>query len=247
MHRLAPPLSTRTNLTVLNLSHNLICDDGADLLASAISNMSRFRPLFPAHLQMNGKGVAGAHTDHLAARLFHLDVGSNDIGDEGISSLFEALQNCQSLAMLELSFNDFGSDGLGLLTNTTLTTLDLSGNSIGSQAMERLQPLLSANSSLSHLDLGMCELESHGAEAVAKGLGRATSLRRLELPSNNIGDRGEATMRTPVTFSADARTGPACRGTDAGTDIHPRWLTRSTFPRVVALLFVPQPCVPRPL
>ena len=68
-----------------------------------------------------------------------MELGGNNIGDEGAAALAQGLRNNTALTTLYLHDNDIGDDGaaalaLTLRNNTALTTLKLQGNDIGATA-----------------------------------------------------------------------------------------------------------------
>ncbi|KAG0025896.1 hypothetical protein BGZ82_009786 [Podila clonocystis] len=77
-----------------------------------------------------------------------------------------------------------------LKTNTTLTNLDLWGNSIGDNGAQSLAEALKNNSTLTTLDLWRNSIGDNGALALAELLERNSSLTTLSLGYNSIGPKG---------------------------------------------------------
>jgi hypothetical protein len=75
-----------------------------------------------------------------------------------------------------------------LCSNTTLTSLDLSHNELGSGGGVEVAKLLRANRSLAHLHLSSCELGDVGWRAIAAALPHNTAVTRL------VGEPGVATL-----------------------------------------------------
>ena len=91
----------------------------------------------------------------------------NNIGDEGIKELTEALK-----------------------TNTTLTTLNLQQKNIGDEDIKALAEALKTNTTLTTLNLQQNNIGDEGIEALAEALKTNKTLKTLNLQQNNIGDEG---------------------------------------------------------
>jgi ubiquitin-conjugating enzyme E2 D/E len=106
-----------TSITNLNLGHGDISDDGASILALLLQ-----------------------HNRHITS--LNLDYNRR-IGDEGGKALArELMHRNDSLEVLHLGFCDIGLEGFKMFaevlrTNSTLTTLGLQGNGLGSAAWTR--------------------------------------------------------------------------------------------------------------
>jgi hypothetical protein len=157
-------------LTVLDLSHKFMGNDGAKALASALQCNTHVVVLF---LQHNHLGPAAARS--LASvlshhpRLAHLYLDDNHIGDEG----------CQAIAQL-------------LQTSKTLQVLKLSDNQIGVQGARTIASALSYTSSLQYLSLHKNCLREGGIQVICDALGggqehsTAPTLRWLDLRCNKV-------------------------------------------------------------
>ncbi|KAI8599884.1 hypothetical protein EDD21DRAFT_432081 [Dissophora ornata] len=77
-----------------------------------------------------------------------------------------------------------------LKTNTTLTTLDLRGNSIGNEGALALSEALKTNTTLTTLNLWMNSIGKEGALALSETLKTNTTLTTLDLEGNSIGNQG---------------------------------------------------------
>ncbi|KAF9342284.1 hypothetical protein BGX26_007871, partial [Mortierella sp. AD094] len=88
-----------------------------------------------------------------------------------------------------------GRKELGILaetlkTNSTLTTLNLGGNSIGPNGAKALSEALKTNSTLTTLNLGGNLIEPNGAKALSEALKTNSTLTTLDLRYNLIGPDG---------------------------------------------------------
>ena len=81
-----------------------------------------------------------------------------------------------------------------LTANTSLTRLDLSGNNIGDPGATLLAQVLQTNLTLENVGLSRILMGDAGASALAKALTVNTSLTRLDLSNNIIGDPGAISL-----------------------------------------------------
>ena len=116
-----------------------------------------------------------------------------------IAALSEALAVNTSLTTLDLSRNSIGAEGAtslsqALAVNTYLTTLDLSGNSIGDAGTTSLSQALAVNTSLTTLRLYGNSIGDEAATSLSQALAVNTSLTTLDLSANFIGDEGATSL-----------------------------------------------------
>ena len=81
-----------------------------------------------------------------------------------------------------------------LSVNSSLTHLDLTGNSIGDSGAASLSQALAVNSSLTNLNLGWNYISDSGAASLSQALAVNSSLTNLNLSWNSIGDSGAASL-----------------------------------------------------
>ena len=111
------------------------------------------------------------------------------------STLFLALRVNTSLRSLNLSGNFFGNEvanslSQALRVNTCLTSLNLSRNSIGCEGANSLSQALRVNTSLTSLHLHDNSIGDKGANFLSQALRVNASLTFLDLSKNLIGDEG---------------------------------------------------------
>ena len=116
-----------------------------------------------------------------------------------VSTLCLALRVNTSLTSLDLSENSIGDEGASSLSealrvNTSLTSLDLSENSIGDEGASSLSEALRVNTSLTSLDLSENSIGDEGASSLSEALRVNTSLTSLDLSDNSIGDEGASSL-----------------------------------------------------
>jgi hypothetical protein len=155
---MVPFLQNANNLTQLHLNNNDIQSEGFNLLFRAlrdspietlscdrcgIESIEIDNGHFPKHLEFlnlydNSINVNGCHglaklLQGADSTLTGLNLAGNQIDDEGVAILIDALQNNTSLQELELSKNQIHDEGVAILvdalqSNTSLKELDISEN-----------------------------------------------------------------------------------------------------------------------
>jgi Ran GTPase-activating protein (RanGAP) involved in mRNA processing and transport/CRISPR/Cas system-associated exonuclease Cas4 (RecB family) len=138
-------------------------------------------------------------------QLRHIDLSGNNIRDVGASSVAGLLLVQTQMESLVLACNDIGPTGgetlfRAVASNNTVRILELGSNSginrnhIGPRCGPALQSLLQNNSCLQALGLSGNGLGAGPMTHIHDGLRRNTSLRTLDLSSNNIGNDGCAVL-----------------------------------------------------
>ncbi len=120
-------------------------------------------------------------------------MGSNAIGEDACDALHDSLVTDTSLTVLELrngGISDVGCKRIGaaLQINQRLTYLDLSRNPVGDSGLTALAVGLSCpTSAVSSLDVNSCLLCGGAAEALATSLQASMiKLRHLNLGNNRL-------------------------------------------------------------
>ena len=116
-----------------------------------------------------------------------------------LSTLRLALRANTSLTSLDLSRNSIDDEGANSLcqalkVNTSLTSLSLGLNSIGDEGAHSLSEALRVNTSLTSLVLVKNVIRDGGANFLSEALKVNTSLTSLDLFGNFIGDEGAASL-----------------------------------------------------
>ena len=105
----------------------------------------------------------------------------------------------KTLKLLEISGSSAGFVSDVLTANTTLTDLDLSGNRIGDSGAGSLSYALTVNVTLTDLDLSRNDIGASGAGSLSDALTVNTTLTDLDLSGNGIGDSGAAFLSEALT------------------------------------------------
>ncbi|KAI8820968.1 uncharacterized protein EV422DRAFT_47627 [Fimicolochytrium jonesii] len=126
--------------------------------------------------------------------LRELDLGCNEIGDEGAKSIASWLKEDVTLESLNLRYNNIGPQGVGAIAqalqiNEVLRSLDMSGNGASEEGGMEMANMLQLNTSLEALNLARTYLTATALIALSTVLHNNTSLITLNI-SNNYSARG---------------------------------------------------------
>jgi Ran GTPase-activating protein (RanGAP) involved in mRNA processing and transport len=188
-------------LYVLKLPYNNLRDEGASIIASAISH------------------EIGRFHHHLSV----LDLGFNSIGDTGCAYLaLHCIAGNLHLHSLCLSGNQVGPDGIsaiatGILHGTALRSLHLSANNIGPNGIKAIAGAIAKNEAnkqqlvangdadvnsvraMEDLHLGSTSMTSDGFSAISVMMMLNSSLRSISLCDNNLDDQDMLLLSQALT------------------------------------------------
>ncbi|CAM9219645.1 unnamed protein product [Ectocarpus fasciculatus] len=204
---LATTLPLLPNLASLNLRENRLTDASLDnILAEAV----RLECLTSLDLSCNkidhSALVLREYVASARCKLQRLSLSNADVDDDECNSLMEALAGNVSVKALDLSHNmigdketynfvrpDYTTGGEAVAemieTNTTLSSLDLSWNSVRMASGVSLGESLAHNSALTELKVAHNSLADAGVQAIAQSLRSNGSLRLLDISFNNMKPR----------------------------------------------------------
>ena len=133
-----------------------------------------------------------------------------------IAAFSQALAANTSLTTLDLSQNSIGDEGAtslsqALALNTSLTTLTLSQNSIGAEGATTLSEALAVKTSLTTLHLSWNSIGAEGATSLFQALAVNTSLTTLTLSHNSIGAEGATSFSQALALNTSLTTLHLCR------------------------------------
>lgn len=199
---MAEVLRDKQNLKKLSLQLNNIGEGGASHLARILCNSS---------------------LEEFSIYATQLDLHDRCIGDGGVAVLGGALQCTNCLKALCIAQNGVTGIGVGhiinaLHRNSTITTLDLSSNSIDSKGVILLAGhLREASCILERLILdGNCGVGNDGAKAIALALCGNTSLKALSLRSCGIREKGAERFATVLSQNQTLQELGFCGNVDVG-------------------------------
>lgn len=169
---IADVLKTNNTLEQLDLSENNICSNGAKAIFEALHDNKSLKILDLARNEIKRFEINTGETMSIISNclkskdcpLVELDLWGNDLDDDDIKDLANALKENEKLEELELSLNEFSSSGLQYLSdalkiNKLLKSIGLNGLDLDDK--DRLIFLemidtskLNCNDNISYVDFG---------------------------------------------------------------------------------------------
>ncbi|XP_072892742.1 NACHT, LRR and PYD domains-containing protein 5-like [Hemitrygon akajei] len=153
---LVSALSTNRSLTELDVSGNKLGDLGVKLVSAALRNPEcKIQKLVLIEVGLTDSGTRDLATTLSTNRsVMALDLNKNRLGDSGVKLVSAALRNpeckIQKLGLNCVGLTDSGADDIlsALITNQTLTGLDLGLNSLTDRSIPALRRLILTRRSL---------------------------------------------------------------------------------------------------
>ncbi|XP_053462088.1 NACHT, LRR and PYD domains-containing protein 13 [Nycticebus coucang] len=191
------------NMTRLCLGLNELQDEGAELLCDALTQPNCTLKRLELWLCQLGAPSCRYLSDALLKNksLTHLNLSRNQLGDEGVKFLSEALSypDC-SLRCLNLSGCSFTTEGCQELSdalkhNHNMHILDIGRNDLGDNGAKLLCEALKASScSLNTLGLEKCNLTAACCQHLSSLLSSHKKLAELNLIGNDLEPDGVKTL-----------------------------------------------------
>eukprot|EP01103_Thecamoeba_quadrilineata_P016006 TRINITY_DN5227_c0_g1_i1.p1 TRINITY_DN5227_c0_g1~~TRINITY_DN5227_c0_g1_i1.p1 ORF type:complete len:599 (+),score=47.59 TRINITY_DN5227_c0_g1_i1:28-1824(+) len=127
--------------------------------------------------------------------LTELQLKSNQLNDEGVGSICEAIHHLSFLKALNLRNNKMGPKGASSLSRllpklTNLTSLNIGVNKIKDEGILSICDILYKLSSLEVLDLSQTEMGPKGAASLSYLLPQLSNLTSLNIGDNTLRDEG---------------------------------------------------------
>lgn len=174
-------------LTDLNVSENTSCP--SNTLLRHPESLPNIRKLDISKNVVMSEGEFSSLCELIKNRtsLTDLNHAYNEISEEQLDQLTEALQASVSLRKLNLCFNDFKSGAAftrfarALSHNTVLESLNLNRNKIGTDGATALSRALRHNTTLTNLYLAMCQIPRVGVSSLLDLVKENTTLQSLNL------------------------------------------------------------------
>jgi Leucine-rich repeat (LRR) protein len=206
-------------LTSINLSDNQLCGErmdhqglvhgtytaeGVSAVCEAIQSNKETK-LASLNFRRNRIGPVGAKSVAamvaVAGGLTALDLSNNDLADEGVSAVCEAIQSNKETKLASLNVSDngirpVGAKSLAAMVAVTggLTKLSLAKNQLGEEGTKAICEALKQNKTLKELDLSGYSISNIGGEAGAKHvadmLGVNGALTSINLSKNRLTNFG---------------------------------------------------------
>jgi len=195
MKSLAKKLATNDKVIYLDLSHNILDDDGAKYLASALESNKQVQYLSLNKCSIGDNGLKEIARALEESQIHFLHLESNAFGAEGYAALFKTLKMNPNIVNVDLNLNVLDDaaaesiratlseiEGTGRLHSLTLDSHDLS-----EKGLESLFASLSAHFQIGHLSISMFskttvdkEVELSYGQAIANFIKNDSSLRSLK-------------------------------------------------------------------
>eukprot|EP01104_Vermistella_antarctica_P020132 TRINITY_DN840_c0_g1_i1.p1 TRINITY_DN840_c0_g1~~TRINITY_DN840_c0_g1_i1.p1 ORF type:complete len:1486 (-),score=419.48 TRINITY_DN840_c0_g1_i1:95-4552(-) len=182
------------NLVTLDLRDNSLGPDAAIAVGELMVTSPRLSQI---HLSQNmidatGAIVIAAALSAKCDMLQLLHIANNTLGPNGASTIAESFQHNSSLTELDIGGNSIGDDGAIAILKAVaknkhlpLYRLDMQLNDLGSGVVKIIDPIFQ-ETAISHLNLSFNRLGDEGARAVASILPRTPFLHALLLEGNGI-------------------------------------------------------------
>lgn len=181
----------------LDISFNNLTDNSAKGMANADILIDHLE-----HLHLAGNRISGAGFkvflegwSRESCKLVHFDISGNNAMEDGATAMARFLISpyCR-LETLVIKGNKLGSDGAktiaeALCVNSTLTSLNISNNSIGDEGISHLAKPLSKNR-LKELNISFNDITSTGILLLRDAFRQCTALETLLLDNNKICNEG---------------------------------------------------------
>ena len=183
-------LSSSTNIIFKSLHHNTVL---TKLLLGSTSLRS-------SDMQSLGQMLTSNNT------LSVMDISNNNIGSDGC----QYLADCRNISLNKLIMSGCklgvsGADKIGImLCHSSITSVDLSGNSIGDVGVEKLVEHLKSIKTIKHLGLRGNDITSNGANHLRKLFSlNHTTFNSIELGSNPLKDEGVDLILQSITINME--------------------------------------------
>ncbi|KAM9038531.1 NACHT, LRR and PYD domains-containing protein 14 [Sarcophilus harrisii] len=196
---LSATLTASRKLTHLCLAHNSLRDEGLKILSTALKC-----PDCPLQkLTLWSCGLTAAGCQDLATvllnnkNLTHLDLGENDLGDDGMKLLCAALAqpqcSLQALDVLVCFLTEACCQDLAdaLILNRNLHSLNLGHNALKDEGVKLLcKALRHPDCQLQRLGLERCQINTAGCQDLSSVILCNSRLKSLNLAQNALWDEG---------------------------------------------------------
>jgi len=181
----------------IDLRFNRLSNDAAKVLASFLT-----RNKSVTSLCLRGNEIGQRGCDALAASLaknttlLTLDISSNAIGES--QHTFEVTQEAKNpkekaVVLTRIDYSGVPALAESLLSNSTLTSLDVGGTDAGTVSLVKFATALRSNTALTELNLNSPLLTSVQEETtihLSTAIAENTALKRLSLARHGIRDHG---------------------------------------------------------
>lgn len=189
------------SLKILNLSYNNIDDNIGIALFTSLLNCPNVLQLNLSNNNLSYKSINSQNTKkyfkNKKLKLQKLNLSNNLLGSNGAISLFDSLQNNNSLNMLNLSFNGIDTNVFNQSSVETffsehryLFSFYYEGNYLPSNEVELLIKCLVTNTSINYLYLGNNQITDESLDYIGYLISHNANINSLDISYNNITNKG---------------------------------------------------------
>ena len=218
-------LSSNYPITKLDVSWNKL-SSSTDIIFKSLHHNKVLTELLLWHTLLRS-----SHMQSLAQMLTSnntlsvMDISSNDIVGQYISDWRNISLN--KLIMIDCKLGVSGADNIGkmLYHNKSITSVDLTINSIGDEGVEKLVEHLKFNKTIKHLGLWNNNITSNGANHLSKLFSlNHTTVNSIELDENPLKDEGVDLILQSITITMEyvglSDTGMTSSRSSVSTALH---------------------------
>ena len=178
-----------SNLTTLNVSHNMITDEVSGELETVLLRYSSLQQLDLGHNNFSSSSVMNMLKN--VSNLVRINISHTRINNTTVNSLVHFLICNPSLKEINLSSNHISASNAvkifnGMENTSNLETINVSNNMITDEAAESISTVLSHNSKLKSLNLSFNYFRSEGFVKIFNGMRNIVYLKELVISSNEI-------------------------------------------------------------
>jgi len=201
LESLADALRSNSNIEILSLEANWVCDAGIKVMKDFFRDNLTLRYLNLNHNLIGEEGTATLMECFRTGcpKLETLKLQKSVIGIEGVKNIAAIISQSKHLKHIELADCLIEDDGIKALAdalsgNSTLQYLGLNGNNMSDKGMKFLADAIHTNSTLQSVMLCGNMLGDEGVKMFADALKSNATIKHLALGSNRrkIGDKGVA-------------------------------------------------------
>ncbi|XP_045210659.2 leucine-rich repeat-containing protein 74A-like [Mercenaria mercenaria] len=199
-HYFAEVIQYSSFLTHVKIADNDLRSEGASIICNAIIDNKMI-----ICLDLSGNSFVendGEHFEKLIEKtdsLRELYLGHNELMDQGVRKISQALKSNVTLQVLDLSWNHIrlkGAEAIGeaLEQNNSLLTVNLAWNGLHQDGATSIARALQNNDTLTELDLTCNRLSEYCIAEILRGLDSNSTLETLRLGQNHVTTRGALTI-----------------------------------------------------
>ena len=212
---IADALRVHGGLTSVNLSNNNLGEEGTKAICEALEQNKTLKELNLSGSDNNGRAAGAKHVAKMLGvnvGLTSLSLAKNELDDDGAEAISIGLKENKSLTNLDLSGKGYGDGLIGprgaaalasaIAVNGAWTFVELRGNKLGDEGWGAMFAAICGNkdSKIMSMDASSENIGHAGVKLIAEALRTsvAGALTKCDLRCNNMGGKGEASIRNAL-------------------------------------------------